>query len=277
MASADRSKDDPRGKSEDTSNFFEARAVEIPDTARVIRVRRGKIIQNSDVAEVDEGTPSERTAYGQSISIQQVPTKRRLHRVATDASKRAMDISGALLGLLFFLPLMLLVALAIKADSRGPIIFKQRRTGLNGSIFNIYKFRTMHVTEDGRDIRHASKDDARVTRVGKFLRTTSLDELPQLLNVLFGNMSLIGPRPHALAHDKYYGELLPGYRSRFRTRPGITGLAQIQGKRGEIHTLSCMKKRVEADCLYIDQWSLLLDFAIIMRTIPLLVKDEAAY
>ena len=200
-----------------------------------------------------------------------------IYPVARSAAKRAMDILLSGLALVFFLPILVLAAIAIKFDSRGPVLFRQRRTGLNGQVFMIFKLRSMRVQEDGADIKHASKKDDRITRVGALLRKTSVDELPQLLNVLKGDMSLIGPRPHALSHDQRYTLLVSGYDQRFRARPGLTGLAQVEGHRGEIHALECMEKRVASDNRYIENWSLWQDVTIILRTIPLVLRDPNAY
>lgn len=191
--------------------------------------------------------------------------------------KRLFDILIAGLALAILSPLLLIVALAIVLECPGPVLFRQRRTGLNGKVFTILKFRSMNVLEDGERVLHARRDDARVTRVGAVIRATSLDELPQLLNVIRGDMSLVGPRPHALAHDLYYGGLLPHYAERFAVRPGLTGLAQVAGLRGEIHQLSCMARRVEADCDYASGWSFRDDLLILARTVPLLVRRTNAY
>lgn len=191
--------------------------------------------------------------------------------------KRAFDVVVAAMILALFAWAYALIALAIVAESRGPVLFRQRRTGRHGEIFTIYKFRSMSVTEDGDVITHATRDDQRVTRVGSFLRETSLDELPQLLNVIRGDMSLVGPRPHALAHDLHYGALLPRYAARFAVRPGLTGLAQVQGHRGEIHQLECMARRVDADADYAAQWSFVDDLVIVARTVPLLIARTNAY
>lgn len=196
---------------------------------------------------------------------------------ATSWAKRAMDVSVALLLLILLLPSLMLIALAVRVTSPGPILFRQSRTGLNGRVFAVWKFRTMRVLEDGDGIAHATRNDARVTPIGALLRSTSLDELPQLFNVLAGDMSLVGPRPHAVAHDRRYGLLIGDYARRFRAKPGMTGLAQIRGLRGEIHDLSCMEARVRADCEYIERWSLFFDLAILLQTIPLMVRDRNAY
>lgn len=193
------------------------------------------------------------------------------------ACKRVMDITLAGLALLVLLPAYAAIALAVVIETRGPVLFRQRRTGLNGQIFTILKFRSMTVTEDGDKIVHATKNDVRVTRVGAFIRATSLDELPQLVNVIMGDMSLVGPRPHALAHDAHYSALLPCYSKRFAVRPGLTGLAQISGLRGEIHQLSCMARRIEADVHYANGWSFRDDILIICRTVPMILKRVNAY
>jgi putative colanic acid biosynthesis UDP-glucose lipid carrier transferase len=198
-------------------------------------------------------------------------------QAAASVAKRAVDIAGAGLLLLLFLPLLLCIALAIRIESGGPVIFKQRRTGHLGRTFTIYKFRTMTVAEDNAEVRQATRNDARVTPLGALLRKLSLDELPQFINVLVGDMSLVGPRPHALAHDSYYGELIPTYADRFRTRPGLTGLAQVNGLRGEIQDLRCMRDRITADNLYIDSWSLGLDIAILAKTATIIFHDPQAY
>ncbi|MAB15119.1 undecaprenyl-phosphate glucose phosphotransferase [Parvibaculum sp.] len=168
--------------------------------------------------------------------------------------------------LLVFSPLMLFIALAIKLDSRGPVVFRQKRHGFNHRIITVYKFRTMTVMEDGAKVAQATRDDRRVTRIGRFLRKTSLDELPQLMNVLKGEMSLVGPRPHAIAHNEYYGSLLESYARRHKMKPGITGWAQINGYRGETDTPEKMRKRVEHDLHYIENWSLWFDIKILMLT-----------
>jgi putative colanic acid biosynthesis UDP-glucose lipid carrier transferase len=191
--------------------------------------------------------------------------------------KRVVDIVVASLVLVFIFPLLIVVAAAIVADSRGSVLFVQRRTGLGGKAIRVIKFRTMSVKEDGEVIRHAGKGDQRVTKVGAFLRRSSIDELPQLWNVLRGDMSLVGPRPHALAHDQYYGALVPGYIHRFRVRPGITGLAQVSGYRGEIRDIQGMEGRVAADNRYIDTWSLWLDAKILLKTAVVTPFQTSAY
>ena len=161
---------------------------------------------------------------------------------------------------------MAVIALAIKLDSKGPVFFRQRRHGANHKVFEVLKFRTMTVLEDGDVIVQAKKNDQRITRVGRILRKTSLDELPQLFNVLLGDMSLVGPRPHALAHNNYYSKMLENYASRHRVKPGITGWAQINGLRGEITDPQLMEQRVRYDLEYIDGWSIWFDLYVLFLT-----------
>jgi Undecaprenyl-phosphate glucose phosphotransferase len=180
--------------------------------------------------------------------------------------KVVFDYAVGAFCLLVFGPLMLLIALAIRIDSSGPAIFRQKRNGYNNRIIDVYKFRTMYVVEKDDQVQQASKDDARVTRVGKFLRRTSLDELPQLLNVLKGEMSLVGPRPHALAHNHYYRTHVQRYAQRHLVRPGITGLSQINGLRGSTEIPEMMHRRVQMDLYYIENWSFGLDMKILALT-----------
>ena len=179
--------------------------------------------------------------------------------------------------LLFISPLLLLVASAIKLDSSGPVFFRQKRTGWNGETFRIWKFRSMYVhsPEDGT-VDQAKRNDSRITRVGKVLRRTSLDELPQLLNVLIGDMSLVGPRPHAVEHDQEYSQRITDYFARHQIKPGMTGLAQVRGFRGETRDINQMVQRVESDIEYINNWSLWLDFTILLRTV-LALTGKSAY
>lgn len=197
--------------------------------------------------------------------------------VATSRRKRAFDIMVAAVALLFFLPLLLTVAVLIRLESKGPALFRQRRTGLNGVIFTVFKFRTMTVVEDGAAIQQATQGDRRITPLGAVLRKFSIDELPQLLNVLRGDMSLIGPRPHAVAHDELWSAQAPGYDRRFRARPGLTGYAAVCGFRGEVKDLQAIIDRVGADNEYIDTWTFGLDMKIICRTVPLVFSDSNAY
>jgi undecaprenyl-phosphate galactose phosphotransferase/putative colanic acid biosynthesis UDP-glucose lipid carrier transferase len=193
------------------------------------------------------------------------------------AMKRALDLSFAVTLLLMFAPLFAIVALLIKFDSPGPVIFRQRRKGFNGRQFTIYKFRTMSVLEDGEVIEQARRNDVRVTRLGRILRATSIDELPQLINVLWGQMSLIGPRPHALAHDNGYAKLIANYAYRQHVKPGLTGWAQVHGFRGETAQLERMEERVRLDLWYIKNWNIWLDLHIIVLTFFELIKRQDAY
>ena len=197
--------------------------------------------------------------------------------VAASRRKRAFDILMTFGALLVFLPLLLTIAMLVRLESPGPALFRQRRTGLNGTIFTVFKFRTMTVAEDGDTVRQATQNDSRVTALGAVLRKFSLDELPQLLNVLRGEMSLIGPRPHAVTHDEAWGDQVPGYNRRFRARPGLTGYAAVCGFRGEVKELQAIVDRIESDNEYIDTWSFGLDMKIVWRTLPLIFTDTNAY
>ena len=192
-------------------------------------------------------------------------------------AKRVTDVAFSALILLLLLPLLVLIGLAIRFTSAGPIIFTQRRYGLDGKEIGVYKFRTMRVTEDGAQIRQASRTDIRITPIGRVLRRLSLDELPQLINVLQGRMSLVGPRPHAVAHNEEYRKLIKGYMLRHKVLPGITGLAQINGWRGETSTLEDMEARVNYDLDYLRHWTPLLDIKILLLTIVKVFRDDKAY
>jgi len=193
------------------------------------------------------------------------------------AAKRLFDIgvAGALIALLA--PLLALIAIGVKLTSAGPVIFRQRRYGLDGKEIIVYKFRSMSVTEDGqRSYTQVSRGDSRVTSIGAFLRRMSLDELPQLFNVLEGSMSIVGPRPHAIAVNEQYRRLIPSYMIRHKVKPGITGWAQVHGYRGG-DDLEQMKKRIEFDLDYLRNWSLALDFSILFRTVAIVWRDQSAY
>jgi putative colanic acid biosynthesis UDP-glucose lipid carrier transferase len=191
--------------------------------------------------------------------------------------KRASDIMISSLIVLLVSPLLLALAVGVKLSSPGPIIFKQRRYGLDGKEILIYKFRSMTTCDDGAVVKQATKNDRRITRFGSFIRKTSLDELPQFLNVLQGRMSIVGPRPHAIAHNETYRKVIKGYMIRHKVRPGITGWAQVNGCRGETSTLEKMGKRVEYDLEYLRNWSLSLDLWIITKTMLVVFRDENAY
>ena len=191
--------------------------------------------------------------------------------------KRISDIVIAAVILLLISPLMLIIALGVKVGSPGPILFKQRRYGLDGKDIVVYKFRSMTVCEDGPNVLQAQRNDKRVTRLGAFLRRTSLDELPQFINVLQGRMSVVGPRPHAVSHNESYRKLIKGYMIRHKVKPGITGWAQVNGYRGETDTLDKMEARIEYDLAYLRNWSLKLDLLIILRTVLVVAGDRHAY
>jgi putative colanic acid biosynthesis UDP-glucose lipid carrier transferase len=191
--------------------------------------------------------------------------------------KRASDLALASVILLLVLPVMLAIAVGVKLTSPGPILFKQRRYGVDGREIVIYKFRTMSVLEDADVIRQATRDDRRVTAFGAFLRRNSLDELPQFINVLQGRMSVVGPRPHAVAHNELYRKLIKSYMIRHKVKPGITGLAQVHGLRGETDTLEKMKERIEYDLAYLRNWSLRLDLQIVWKTIFVVLRKQNAY
>jgi putative colanic acid biosynthesis UDP-glucose lipid carrier transferase len=191
--------------------------------------------------------------------------------------KRASDIAFSSVLLLLLWPLLLAIAIGVRSTSPGPVLFRQRRYGMYGEAISVYKFRTMTVCEDGATVVQAQRNDSRVTPFGAFLRRTSLDELPQLFNVLLGSMSLVGPRPHAVSHNEEYRRIIDGYMLRHKVRPGITGWAQVNGYRGETDTVDKMQRRVEYDLDYLRNWSLGLDLVILMRTATLVWRDRNAY
>lgn len=192
-------------------------------------------------------------------------------------SKRVFDVLISTVILALIWPLLIAIGMAVKLTSPGPAIFVQRRYGLDGREIEIYKFRTMNVMEDGACVRQATRNDARLTPIGGFLRRTSLDELPQFINVLQGRMSVVGPRPHANTHNELYRRLIKGYMVRHKVRPGITGLAQVSGARGETDTLEKMERRIEFDLAYLREWSVWLDLKIILKTIVMTVGNREAY
>jgi undecaprenyl-phosphate galactose phosphotransferase/putative colanic acid biosynthesis UDP-glucose lipid carrier transferase len=207
-----------------------------------------------------------------AIEIQRAPLSA-VERVV----KRAMDILVAGPALVALLPIFVLTAIAIKLDSEGAVIFRQRRKGFNGKEFVMLKFRTMTVQEDGPVVVQATREDPRVTSIGRFLRAASIDELPQLLNVLRGEMSLIGPRPHALAHDSHFEKILEGYAFRHHVKPGLTGWAQCNGSRGATPTVEAIAERVKLDLWYVNNWSLWLDVQIVMKTFFEVARKRNAY
>jgi putative colanic acid biosysnthesis UDP-glucose lipid carrier transferase len=196
----------------------------------------------------------------------------------TGVIKRVSDVCVATAAILLTAPLMLAIAVAIKVTMPGPVLFRQRRYGLDGHQIIVWKFRSMKVLEDGGEVRQATREDDRVTPLGRFLRRTSLDELPQFFNVLQGRMSVVGPRPHAVAHNETYRKLIKGYMIRHKVKPGITGWAQVNGARGETDTVEKMKRRIDFDLEYLRNWSLRLDLVIIWRTVLLALRgDRNAY
>jgi putative colanic acid biosysnthesis UDP-glucose lipid carrier transferase len=196
---------------------------------------------------------------------------------ANELAKRYSDLVLASLILVLISPLMLAVAVGVKLSSPGPVIFRQRRNGLNGEEITVYKFRSMTATDNGAVVHQAQRNDPRTTRFGAFLRRSSLDELPQFINVLQGRMSIVGPRPHAVAHNEQYRSLIQTYMLRHKVRPGITGWAQVNGLRGETETVDKMQARVEYDLEYLRNWSLGFDLRIIARTLKLVLFDRGAY
>ena len=191
--------------------------------------------------------------------------------------KRFTDIVLSLFILLLIAPLMALISMGVALGSSGPVLFKQRRYGLDGKEITVYKFRSMTVIEDGAHVVQATKKDPRITRIGSFLRKTSLDELPQFINVLQGRMSIVGPRPHAVSHNELYRSLIKGYMIRHKVKPGITGWAQVNGFRGETDTIEKMQSRIDFDLDYLRNWSIFLDLWIILRTVSVVISDKNAY
>jgi lipopolysaccharide/colanic/teichoic acid biosynthesis glycosyltransferase len=198
-------------------------------------------------------------------------------QVALSRIKRIFDLVFAVAALVFIFPCMLIIGIAVAADMRGKVIFSQSRRGIGGNTFRILKFRTMKVAEDGAVVTQATAADPRVTPLGAFLRRSSLDELPQLLNVVRGEMSLVGPRPHALAHDDEFASAYPPYALRMGAKPGITGLAQVSGCRGEICQPDDLHRRVGLDLKYIESWSIGLDVMIVAKTCVRVFQDDKAY
>lgn len=216
------------------------------------------------------GSPATQIAGLPALEVQRAPLSG-----GELAAKRAFDFAFSALALAALTPLLAMIAIAIKLDSPGPVLFRQTRVGFSGRAFQIYKFRSMTAQDDGPIVRQATRGDRRITRVGRFLRSSSLDELPQLMNVLRGDMSLVGPRPHASAHDDQYQKIIGHYAYRHHVKPGITGLAQINNCRGETSTVELMERRVGFDIKYINTWSIWLDFKIIILTAICVIKNEA--
>jgi exopolysaccharide biosynthesis polyprenyl glycosylphosphotransferase len=214
------------------------------------------------------------TSVGKYVALE---TRREPLDIVQRSLKRLLDLLIASMAIVLLAPLFALVAIAIKLDSRGPVLFRQTRNGYRGKPFKIFKFRSMHVLEDGPVIHQARRDDARITRLGRILRKSSVDELPQLVNVLLGDMSLVGPRPHAQAHDELYARTIENYEVRQHVKPGLTGWAQVNGLRGETATLDAMWRRIEFDLWYAVNASVLLDLEILLRTAIEVCRRRNAY
>lgn len=209
------------------------------------------------------------------IDINSIPSP--LNRNINQAAKRIEDIILSLFIITLISPILLIITILIKCTSRGPVLFIQDRHGKDGKIIKVWKFRTMTVMENSHIITQATKNDPRITKVGRFLRRTSLDELPQFFNVLYGSMSIVGPRPHAVSHNHHYAELIPRYVLRHSVKPGVTGLAQIKGFRGETDTLDKMENRVRYDLVYIRIWSVWLDLKLVLLTLIYGFINKKAY
>jgi Undecaprenyl-phosphate glucose phosphotransferase len=285
--------DDPLGRSEEDSGIMNSVAkfvrrhncrevlLALPwdDAERIEFVRdqikilpvTGRLLPDRQVRSLSQFATSARQRV-LAIEIQRAPLSGGQRFV-----KRSIDIVVSCLALVFLLPIMALTAVAIKRDSPGPVIFRQFRKGFNGRQFVILKFRTMTVQENGPSVSQATGDDPRVTSIGRLLRSASIDELPQLLNVLKGDMSLIGPRPHALAHDDYFQNVLSDYAYRRHVKPGITGWAQCNGARGATPSIEHISERVKLDLWYINNWSLWLDFQILIKTFFEVLRKRNAY
>jgi Undecaprenyl-phosphate glucose phosphotransferase len=216
--------------------------------------------------------PLRQSGSGFLVEIQRAPLS-----ILELALKRTIDLVLGGLLIVGLAPLMVVVGLLIKLDSQGPVLFCQARKGFNGRVFDVYKFRTMTVLENGDAVRAAERNDPRVTRLGRILRATSIDELPQLVNVLRGQMSLVGPRPHAVAHDDGYGKLIANYAFRQHVKPGLSGWAQINGFRGSTIQIEQMERRVALDLWYIKNWSFFLDLKIVLLTCVELLRGRDAY
>jgi undecaprenyl-phosphate galactose phosphotransferase/putative colanic acid biosynthesis UDP-glucose lipid carrier transferase len=235
----------------------------LPVSARLLPDKRVRSLLSSGSADSQQVL---------TIDVQRAPLN-----VLERLVKRTMDLIIAFFALLLLLPVLVLTAVAIKLDGPGPVIFRQNRKGFNGRQFVMFKFRTMRVQENDGHVRQAVKNDPRVTAIGKLLRASSIDELPQLLNVLTGDMSLIGPRPHALSHDNQFETIVSDYAYRHHVKPGITGWAQCNGARGATPSVEHISKRVELDLWYINNWSLWLDLRILVKTFFEVLRKRNAY
>jgi putative colanic acid biosynthesis UDP-glucose lipid carrier transferase len=210
--------------------------------------------------------------YNQHVSF--LEKNVHLENLVDSTSKRIFDIAFSLLVIVFILSWLIpILGILIKLESKGPIFYKQKRSGLRNKTFKVFKFRSMSVNNVS-DIKQATKNDPRVTKIGNFIRKTSIDELPQFINVFLGEMSVVGPRPHMLSHTDYFSKKIDNYMSRHFVKPGITGLAQIKGYRGETNTIKDMRDRVRMDIFYIKKWTFKLDVKIIMDTIKLAIFGD---
>lgn len=239
------------------------------DSIKVLPVS-ARLLPDARVRSLSHYSSASQHAF--AIEVQRAPLS-----AAERFAKRAMDIVVASVALFFLVPVMVLTAVTIKLDGPGPVIFRQRRKGFNGQEFVMLKFRTMSVQEDGAVVSQAMRNDPRVTAIGRLLRSASIDELPQLVNVLSGEMSLIGPRPHALAHDDHFQKIVSDYAFRHHVKPGLTGWAQCNGSRGATPSVEEIARRVKLDLWYINNWSLLLDFHILIKTCFEVIRKRNAY
>ncbi len=244
-------------------DFLREQIKQLPVSVRILPDRQMRALTNY------ASSGGQRIA---SIEIQRAPLS-----VTERAVKRVLDLTFALLALVFLTPVVILTALAIRLDGPGPVIFRQNRNGFNGRQFVMFKFRTMTVQENDDIVAQATRNDPRVTKIGRVLRAASIDELPQLVNVIRGEMSLIGPRPHALAHDNYFEKVLEDYAFRHHVKPGMTGWAQVHGLRGATPTVDAISRRVKMDLWYINNWSLWLDIQILIKTFFEVVRKRNAY
>jgi len=241
----------------------------VRDSIKVLPVS-ARLLPDARVRSLSQYSSASQHAF--AIEVQRAPLS-----AAERLAKRAMDIVVASVALFFLVPVMVLTAVTIKLDGPGPVIFRQRRKGFNGQEFVMLKFRTMSVQEDGAVVSQAMRNDPRVTAIGRLLRSASIDELPQLVNVLSGEMSLIGPRPHALAHDDHFQKIVSDYAFRHHVKPGLTGWAQCNGSRGATPSVEEIARRVKLDLWYINNWSLFLDFHILIKTSFEVIRKRNAY
>ena len=248
---------------ESESNYFQSLINDFDETCcDIFKINLKKTIKNKDAISFDDS------------DLTLMTNNKMFHKPLSLLIKRLFDFSLSLILIILLIPFFILVGLLIKIESNGPVFFKQKRNGLNGKVFRIFKFRSMFYKKEEKVIQ-AMKNDTRVTKIGSIIRKTSIDELPQLFNIFLGEMSFIGPRPHAIEHNYIYGTKIKNYMKRHIAKPGITGLAQIHGYRGETKDIMLMRKRVEYDLEYIDKWSLFSDFMILLKTPLALFRNEA--